>query len=129
MDLSIIIVNWNTRELLRGCLQSLPSAVEGLECETFVVDNASRDGSAEMVIRDFPSVRLLESGGNLGFSRANNLALPHTAGHCVLLLNPDTVCPPLSLARLFSPRASRNRSTPVCSRRPKWPVKPPVEKW
>ncbi len=101
MDLSLIIVNWNTRELLRGCLASLPAATAGLEIEIIVVDNASADGSAEMVAADFPEVRLLESGGNLGFSKANNLALPHASGHAVLLLNPDTVCPPASLTRLF----------------------------
>ena len=101
MDLSIIIVSWNTRDLLRGCLASLPAATAGLACEIFVVDNASADGSAAMVLAEFPAVRLLESGGNLGFSRGNNLALPHTNGDAVLLLNPDTVCPPLSLVRLF----------------------------
>ena len=101
MDLSIIIVNWNTRELLRDCLASLPAATAGLAVETLVVDNASADDSAAMVATDFPAVRLLESGGNLGFSRGNNLALPHATGHAVLLLNPDTVCPPASLTRLY----------------------------
>jgi hypothetical protein len=101
MNLSIIIVNWNTRDLLRGCLASLPSATAGLQSEIIVVDNASADGSAEMVASDFPTVRLLESGGNLGFSRGNNLALPHASGQAILLLNPDTVCPPQSLTRLY----------------------------
>ena len=80
MDLSIIIVSWNTRELLRGCLASLPAATAGLEVEVIVVDNASSDGSAEMVTAEFPHVRLMDAGGNLGFARANNLALPHTRG-------------------------------------------------
>ena len=101
MDLSIVIVSWNTRELLRGCLASLPAATGGLETEVIVVDNASADGSAEMVVSEFPHVRLMDAGGNLGFARANNLALPHTMGRCVLLLNPDTVCPPDSLGRLY----------------------------
>ncbi len=101
MDLSIIIVNWNTRDLLRGCLASLPAATEGLQTEVLVVDNASADDSAAMVLADFPEVRLMESGGNLGFSRGNNLALPHATGQAVLLLNPDTVCPPSSLTRLY----------------------------
>lgn len=100
MNLSIVIINWNTRDLLRDCLASLPAATDGLEAEVLVVDNASADGSAEMVVAEFPDVRLLESGGNLGFSRANNLALPHTTGQAILLLNPDTVCPPQSLNRL-----------------------------
>lgn len=101
MDLSIVIVSWNTRDLLRDCLLSLPEACAPLATEVFVVDNASADGTPEMVDRDFPHVRLIESGGNLGFARANNLAFPHTTGRAVLLLNPDTVCPPSSLARLF----------------------------
>lgn len=101
MDLSIIIVSWNTRELLRDCLASIPAATEGLNTEVLVVDNASADDSGQMVLSDFPTVRLMESGGNLGFSRGNNLALPHTTGNAVLLLNPDTVCPPLSLTRLY----------------------------
>jgi len=101
MNLSIVIVNWNTCVLLRACLSSLAKATQGLETEILVVDNASSDGSAAMVAAEFPRVRLLESGGNLGFSRGNNLALPHTTGDAVLLLNPDTICPPQSLTRLY----------------------------
>jgi GT2 family glycosyltransferase len=101
MNLSIIIVNWNTRGMLRNCLASLPAATAGLATEVIVVDNASADDSAAMVLENFPGVRLLESGGNLGFSRGNNLALPHATGQAVLLLNPDTVCPPASLTRLY----------------------------
>jgi len=101
MDLSIIIVNWNTRDMLRNCLASLPAATNGLGTEILVVDNASSDGSAEMVTAEFPQVRLIESGSNLGFSRANNLALAQAGGDGILLLNPDTVCPPASLVRMF----------------------------
>lgn len=100
MDLSIIIVSWNTRELLRNCLASLELATGPLDTEIFVVDNASSDGSAEMVQQDFPQVQLLQGGGNLGFSKGNNLALPGAKGEAVLLLNPDTVCPPDSLSKL-----------------------------
>nr|MEE4267615.1 glycosyltransferase family 2 protein [Candidatus Krumholzibacteria bacterium] len=102
MDLSIIIVNWNTRQLLRDCLASLPAAWGNLNAEVLVVDNASQDGSADLVRTEFPEHLLIESGGNLGFSKGNNLALPHATGQAVLLLNPDTVCPPESLARLFA---------------------------
>jgi GT2 family glycosyltransferase len=101
MDLSIIIVNWNTRDLLKDCLASLPAATEGLATEILVVDNASSDGSAAMVTEEFPHVKLIASGGNLGFSRANNLALEQATGDGLLLLNPDTVCPAASLVRLF----------------------------
>jgi GT2 family glycosyltransferase len=108
-DLSIVIVNWNTAGLLSDCLGSLPSACGGLSCETMVVDNASRDGSAAMVRDRFPGVTVLESGGNLGFSRGNNLALPRCRGAFVLLLNPDTVCPPGSLAGLVAFARGRDR--------------------
>ena len=101
IDLSIIIVNWNTREMLRDCLASLPAATEGLTSEILVVDNASGDDSAAMVAQDFPQVEVIESGGNLGFSRGNNLALSRARGNGILLLNPDTICPPASLVRLF----------------------------
>lgn len=100
VDLSIVIVNWNTAALLRGCLASLPAACGDLRCEVLVVDNASHDGSAELVRREFPAAALIEAGANLGFSRGNNRALSRCRGDFVLLLNPDTVCPPGSLAKL-----------------------------
>jgi GT2 family glycosyltransferase len=99
-DLSIVIVSWNTRALLQQCLASLPDATVGLDVEVFVVDNASSDDSLAMVASEFPSVQTIAAGGNLGFARANNLALPRTDGRHVLLLNPDTVCPAGSLAKL-----------------------------
>ncbi len=101
-DLSVIIVNWNTRELLRGCLDSLPAATAGLQVETFVVDNASHDGSAALLRGQYPRCRLIEAGRNVGFSAGNNLALREASGRHVLLLNPDTVCRPNSLARLVA---------------------------
>jgi len=99
-DLSIVIVNWNTRDLLRACLAALRAAVGGLSYEVIVVDNGSTDGSAAMVGRDFPEVLLLDAGANLGFARANNLALARAVGEAVVLLNPDTVCQPGSLRTL-----------------------------
>lgn len=98
--LSIGIVSWNTRDLLAGCLASLADATAGLTVEVVVADNASRDGTADLVRRRFPWVSLLETGGNLGFARATNLALARARGRKLLLLNPDTVCPPGSLAAL-----------------------------
>ena len=103
VTLSIIIVNWNTRELLVACLASVAAEVARLdqgEVETFVVDNASTDGSADMVRERFSWVRLIESRENLGFAAGNNLALQHAGGECVLLLNPDTVVTAGALARL-----------------------------
>ena len=90
-DVSVIIVNWNTRELLRDALRSLPSGFRKSTFETFVVDNGSRDGSQEMVRADFPAVTLIENGRNLGFAAANNIALRRAAGEFFLLLNSDTI--------------------------------------
>lgn len=96
-ELTVLIVNWNTRELLRSCLQSIEPERRELDLEVLVVDNASADGSAEMVRSGFPQVRLIESGGNLGFGRGNNLALPQASAPLVLFLNPDTEVRPGAL--------------------------------
>ena len=100
IDLSIIIVNWNTRDLLAQCLQSVYDTVRGLEFEVFVVDNASTDGSAAMVRERFPQVQLIENGENVGFARANNQAIERSTGHYVLLLNSDTVVTPGAIEAL-----------------------------
>lgn len=87
-DLSVIILNYNTKALLHQCLSSLdPRSVY----ETIVVDNASRDGSAAMVKKDFPFVHLIKSSKNVGFSRGNNLARKVATGKYILFLNSDTV--------------------------------------
>lgn len=99
-DLSIVIVSWNTRALLADCLDSLPAATAGLSVEVIVADNDSRDGTPALVDEEYPDVRLLPTGANLGFTRANNLALAEVTGARILLLNPDTVCPPGSLTDL-----------------------------
>jgi N-acetylglucosaminyl-diphospho-decaprenol L-rhamnosyltransferase len=91
MLLSISIVNWNTREDLRRCLQSLPGGAPRTPLEVFVVDNASTDGSAEMVAAEFPDVHLLRNSENRGFAHANNVALRECTGDYILLLNPDTL--------------------------------------
>jgi GT2 family glycosyltransferase len=90
MDVSVCIVNWNTRELLRSCLQSIAAHTEGIAYEIIVVDNASSDDSADMVVREFPGVRLIASKDNLGFARGSNLAASIATGDCILYLNPDT---------------------------------------
>lgn len=91
MDLSIVIVNWNTRDLLRDCLSSVKAGLGALQAEILVVDNASEDGSPAMIRREFPGVRLIESDRNLGFAGGNNRALRHARGRHVLLLNTDTL--------------------------------------
>lgn len=89
-DLSIIIVNWNTCELLANCLTSIYETIGDLRCEVFVVDNASTDGSAAMVRERYPQVWLIENAENVGFARANNQAIAASRGRYVMLLNPDT---------------------------------------
>jgi N-acetylglucosaminyl-diphospho-decaprenol L-rhamnosyltransferase len=91
VDLSIIIVNWNTKDFLEECLISLMQHCCGPKYEIIVVDNASGDASVDMVRSRFPEVSIIESGANLGFGKANNLAIPHSTGANVLFLNPDTV--------------------------------------
>jgi O-antigen biosynthesis protein len=91
MKLSIIIVNYNVRNFLEQCLNSVSRAAEGIDCETFVVDNQSVDGSASMVRNRFPGVILLENEENLGFSKANNQAIRMARGEYILVLNPDTI--------------------------------------
>lgn len=87
---SIIIVNWNTRDLLRGCLASIRNQTAAAH-EVIVVDNASSDDSAEMVRAEFPNVVLIANDTNRGFAAANNQGLSVAQGRHLLLLNPDTV--------------------------------------
>lgn len=123
-DLSIIVLSWNVRGLLRACLasgvrrqgsgvrgqgagvrgqgDSLPTAHCPLATELIVVDNASTDGSAEMVAAEFPEARLIRNRENLGFARANNIGIAASAGRYVLLLNSDTVVPDGALAALVA---------------------------
>jgi N-acetylglucosaminyl-diphospho-decaprenol L-rhamnosyltransferase len=97
MDLSIIIVSWNTRDLLVDCLQSIYAHPPLCEFEVWVVDNASSDGS-EAAIRDcFRGVELIENQANTGFAHANNQAIRRSSGQYVLLLNSDTIVGPDAL--------------------------------
>ena len=90
VSLSICIVSWNTRDLLEACLRSVFADPDSDGWQVLVVDNASSDGSADMVEDRFPRAELIRSPENLGFSRGNNLALERAAGRCLLLLNSDT---------------------------------------
>jgi len=91
MDASIIIVNWNTKELLRDCLTSIFEHAGDIDYEVIVVDNASMDDSVEMLKNDFRNVVLIENTDNRGFAAANNQAMAVAKGRYVLLLNSDTV--------------------------------------
>ncbi len=92
-DLGIVIVNYNTRDLLRDCLRSVYASKGTLSFEVYVVDNRSPDGSAEMVRMEFPQAILIANDSNRGYASANNLALRRCQGRYALLLNPDTVLP------------------------------------
>ncbi len=89
-DLSIIIINTNTRALLTKCLESLPTACGSLAYEILVIDNASVDGSAESVRKHFSEVKLIVNNENVGYAYENNQAAREASGRYLLLLNPDT---------------------------------------
>lgn len=100
--LSIVIVNWNTQELLKNCLDSIYVNREGLSLQIIVVDNGSLDGSQAMVKTQFPEVRLLAQTENIGFAKANNIAFGYCSADYVMLLNSDTTVHPGTLERLLS---------------------------
>ena len=98
MDVSVVIVNYKVRDLLRDCLRSLEHDLGEntgqLKGEVWVVDNASGDGSVEMIEAEFPQVKVIASSWNRGYGAANNLAIRQATGRYLLILNPDTQLPP-----------------------------------
>ncbi|MEA3335285.1 MAG: glycosyltransferase family 2 protein [Chloroflexota bacterium] len=126
-DLSVIIVNWNTCDFLAQCLESVPGGqlsetglgqhvevgTRNLDIEVIVVDNASSDGSAEMVRRRFPQVKLIENSRNIGFAMANNQAIAYSRGRYVLLLNSDTVVHSGALQRMVAFMEDHSRAGAV----------------
>ncbi|MEW6328442.1 MAG: glycosyltransferase family 2 protein [Thermodesulfobacteriota bacterium] len=102
MDISIIIVNWNTKDLLRNCLNSIYGTVQGIALEIIVVDNASHDGSTAMLREEFPQVTIIENNTNRGFGAANNQAISIMKGRYALLLNTDTILTEGAVYELFS---------------------------
>jgi len=120
VDLGIVIVNWNTRDLLRDCLKSLQAGDPSVSRRVIVVDNASTDGSAAMVRTEFPAVEVINNPTNGGFSQANNLGLralgfadsrkaSTDAPRFTLLLNPDTVVPPDAFQKLMDRMGQDNK--------------------
>jgi len=94
IQVSVVIVSWNVRDLVRTNLTRLFSLPDRINFEVFVVDNASADGTAKMVRREFPRVKLIQNDWNAGFAKANNQALRLAKGEVILLLNPDMLVDP-----------------------------------
>lgn len=102
MQLSVVIVSYNTEELLKSCLESVKIALKNIEGEIFVVDNNSHDDSVKMVREIFPKVTLIANKKNLGFSKANNQALKKAKGKYFLILNPDTKVPQDNFTKIIN---------------------------
>ena len=90
MDLSIVIINWNSAEYIRKCLGSIFENTEGIDFEVIVIDNGSFDSCGQIVQSEFPSVRFFQSNENLGFAKANNYGSEKATGEYFLFLNPDS---------------------------------------
>jgi GT2 family glycosyltransferase len=128
--LSIIIVSWNTRQDVLRCLASIWSSPPACSFEVLVFDNASRDGTAEVVAAEYPQVRLKGSPENLGFARANNRAASLAQGQFWLLLNPDTIVHPGALDALVRYLAGQPRVAAVGPRliNPDGSLQPSIER-
>src|SRR3989339_1122584 len=90
-ELSIVIVSWNVKDLLKNCLDSIYKHQGDLSLEIIVVDNASKDSTINMIKDNFPQVQLITNINNLGFAAANNIGLLRSRGNYILFLNPDTI--------------------------------------
>lgn len=102
VDLSVVIVNWNSKEYVRRCIASILANTFGVKYEIVVVDSASFDGCSDMLRVIYPQVRFVQSERNEGFGRANNLGVGHSSGGVLLLLNPDTEVQRDSVAQLYN---------------------------
>lgn len=100
LDLSVLILSWNTAALLADCVGTVNDGARGLAYEVIVIDNASTDGSAEMIAAEYPDVKLIRNRENVGYTRGNNQGLAVSSGRYVLLLNSDTLVKPQALTQL-----------------------------
>jgi GT2 family glycosyltransferase len=114
MDISIIIVNWNTRDLLQKCLESIYKTIHDISYEIICVDNASTDGSAAMLQEKHPQVRLIQNEENRGFGAANNQAMLVMKGRYALLLNSDAVLTENALRELFTFMEAQSDAAMAC---------------
>lgn len=136
MEVSISIVNYNTKDSLKKCLLSICNNVKGIEYEIIVVDNASTDSSVRMIENEFPQVELIKNNCNLFFTRANNQAVRISKGRYILLLNSDTFFSDNSLKYMFDfmeshPSAGAVSGKIICQRTGKeekgWKIHTPQE--
>ena len=116
VDLSIIIVNWNSARYVRKCLETVYARTRELRFEVVVVDNATYDGCGEMLAREFPDAVFIQSAENLGFARANNLGFEQARGGTLLFLNPDTEVHSPAIATLYQALGELPRAGAVGAR-------------
>jgi GT2 family glycosyltransferase len=116
LDVSIIIVSWNTKKLLSECLDSISAYSDGYSIETMVVDNHSTDGTLDLLRVQYPQVRVVVNDDNIGFARANNQGVGLTAGEYVLLLNSDAMLTPGALRSLMELAQSHPKAGMVGAR-------------
>jgi len=114
VDISVVIVNWNTRDLLKKCLESVYKTIHDLPFEVIVVDNNSSDGSADMLREEFPSVITLINRENRGFGAANNQAFAVMKGRYALLLNSDAMLTPQAVRKLWDFCETNKKAGIVC---------------
>lgn len=102
VDISVVIVNWNTKEFLGKCLHSVYETTHEVTFEVIVVDNGSCDGSSEMVTEIFPFVKLIQTGSNVGFAKANNIGIKNSKGRHICLVNSDVVIRDGCIDKMYS---------------------------
>ena len=115
-SLSIVIVNWRSKDYLRGCLRAVAATCAEFSPEIIVVDGASFDGCGEMLAAEFPYVQFVQSHENIGFGQCNNLGFSHATGEVVMFLNPDTEIQPGSVQRMLAELKSRPRAGLIAPR-------------
>ena len=110
MQLSVIILNYNVRYFLEQCLYSVQKALEGIEGEIIVIDNASTDDSCTMMKLKFPTVTLIENTANFGYPKGNNTGVAHAKGEYICILNPDTVVAEDTFVKIFNSQLTTHNS-------------------
>jgi len=101
IDLSVVIVTWNSADFITGCLESVIKSASDYKFEIILVDNDSKDNTVDQVRRRFPEVKILKQNTNLGFGQGNNIGISHARGKFILLLNPDTVVNKRAIRKMY----------------------------